>query len=482
MARILKITSGLMGVLLLVMVGVMGVGRYDQPLPKLMVVMSHSNDRLWLDAIAVGRKRTFKMTPTFRNIELNSPKPSDHWIYLRMFGGGDPYATGIYHLSLDGSHFERLTHYFPRAKVYSISPDEEWIAYRPDAQSTQRISTARIDDAAAVNVVSEDIELTTRVDLGIDPSSGQPQHFLWSLDSQWLFFVGKRGDEQPNLFRACPNGACLEQLTHLEWGQNISLTHWITDEWLIISINERFYQMRLDGSQMSPLLDYEQPFREDIGESILATFREGTWILILSADSRQVMLSIADNREIWRQSDFWYSTGVMGESALIFADYTSLVWVAMDTGIVTDVWTKPIQPEFRQMAWLTATDEKLIYQANSPDWSTNLLYSTNPDFSGTVKLATADPRSRIETVTPDGEWVVYSGWVRGEGTKLYAVPIKGGSSILMTPPGCGHQVIGWLQYHSPPMNQLPLLVGASGFCMVPILLSHLRRRFHPGKV
>lgn len=185
MARVLKIASGLTGVLLLVMVGVMGAGRYGKEGPELIVFTYLDENQPmvgWVTADFQRMRRLGNRCETYSDFTIY--RPDENWLYVHdcphPARGG--WTVKRIHI-ITGVEDIIATKMVPYSGRWS--PDKRWFVF----QELQERNTDHIE-VEWVRVApdgSQRVVLTENIPVPFWPAEERPVYFL--PDSDWVRII-----------------------------------------------------------------------------------------------------------------------------------------------------------------------------------------------------------------------------------------------------------------------------------------------------
>lgn len=205
MARVLKITSGLMGVLLLMMVGVMGIGRWSR-LGFTQLMVFNSGPSLYVTSPLQEYSRTIsEKTSSHDFIDYMSVylSPDQNWIYFRQYWV-DQFGNqkiSLYRSSLIHDHIDLINEDVVLDSVdRGIWPFDEFLIYAVLENGNHiALYLGEPDGRHPRPLTPNDIEM---------PSRG------WNLilRGDWVYFNGDSPRDQTNIYRVKRDGTGLEKM------------------------------------------------------------------------------------------------------------------------------------------------------------------------------------------------------------------------------------------------------------------------------
>lgn len=301
MKRVLKITSGLMGVLLLGLTAGLFHSRQQGPLPETVLVMVYDG---WgnseLRRVFVGNDFQQTIIPTaqrdpmkFKIIGWSSDRK---WLYYTddtdmIFHHDAGIPVRLFRVRSNGSHREALTE--PMFQ-YALSPDKTWLAY----------TTFSPNSAAALHW----IPLNGGQRITLDAIVASPRTLLYTVGDEGSVYVASN---QQILYQAWHNDNYRVMVVErdgapphpfiLELTGFTQIQYWTPDgEWILLSSQVQgpsgLYRVRPDGSDLREL---PREFFSDI--QAWSPIAGGIILLRTATDYAGILLS--DGGVLWRAEE-----------------------------------------------------------------------------------------------------------------------------------------------------------------------------------
>ncbi len=462
MIRVLKITSGLMGVLLLLMVGVMGVGRYGKEGLE-QLILNYQDNHVWKRGLFYPEYDYLRPLAThpcggqsYRSIVHISR--DRQWIYVDGCYEDGEGGTPLERISLTGSRKPELIIPGYISETLHWTSDEQWIVYLYERDGEAVWARVRADG-------SEQKDLSTGVRILL--ADGQRSYF--SPDEQWIYVTGlsETPDVSDEIFRLSFDGEAQENLTAQNEAQ-VRLGDEVFSDGFGIEVDHEPHKMSFDG-QISEL--------PPSGPPILAHLPSKNLEIVGPVDTYGARgIDMTTGQTIW-EADGVFDVVVSPNEEWLFLRNTSQ-------------YTEYMQ-------WDGSERQYFVGFASRQVWSRDkrwLFYAT-PIESGWELRRIAANTLEVETLfvtnefymdisgfSSDGQWIIFK--TQTETSTTYRVHLDG--SQLQPLRTLDPYYFAYVEDVGPVLNRhwQPAILAAIAltFIATPILLSHLRRRFHPAPI
>lgn len=435
MARVLKITSGLMGVLLLLMVGAMGAGRDFPENSEWIILEASGSDRSYLRKVSPDGKETTiaELSPDFF--------PEFHRGYWVYGWGGYQFRR----VNLLTGEVQKVLEHTTYYTEFTWSPNGQLIYYsvhygplfriRPDGSPRQQLSPQGIVSNRFFGTSFAFLDDGSVLLNGSDSTESLP-HML-RLNSDGTLRYGLEAD-LPELFYAPP---------HRDW---------------VVVVDSRVWEyplrwVSIDGGERHPLLALADiPFSTESRMSMA-----GKDLLLLQTDFGLIAFYRDATEPLWRiPHASLESIASDGQVALVSTGhFMSLIDVV--TG-------KPIWMVSGMMEWIWSPDQQAVYYIVTRHNGDYELRRLGRAASGYTKLLDSPKMMRLIDWTADGEWLMVQVYDK-------RIHVKAdGSQIQDKGFWWNRAFVGWWPNHSWDWSALPLVAVAVMFIFVPPLISRIR--------
>lgn len=274
MIKILRMTSGLLGIFLLILAGILS-WLWRGPAPNLLLI--YNGDHIGGDKLAwvmvTGQRADSQLLPVVPNISEKhflASSPACRWIY---FSAPDkPYNSPIeslYRVWWNGTRLHRIGtihHYSDLA----LSPDGQWLAYYNELDD---LILARADGTVLGEV---SLESNAFFDMPV----------IFSPDSRWLAFnATDKNAGMSYIYRVAVDDFLptrhAEYLTSIP-SNSLSLGLWLPNDWLVGRLmggrNEsmsQLFRLRAASGAWEPLMPMREAFVRWLPEDGLLVARNG---------------------------------------------------------------------------------------------------------------------------------------------------------------------------------------------------------------
>lgn len=491
MARVLKIASGLMGVLLLVMVGVMGAGRHgkDGPQPMMILNMEPSSFEGRIYLVGPDTGIAWAVTPKLV-ISTMTVLPDETVLFVGGTYKGAPklnnvYDWAIYQLRPDGSQAQLV--------VSEIAPNEMTfqITHLIASPSKEYIFGVGESEDGSLGLYSFSIytgQVKRLSEASLDLPRSDSHCCVFSSDGTEVVFSAANDQDVSDLYKVN-----IEQDTSLNltsaFGQETYVQLWPEgQDWLIIEENRRLYRLWLTDGRIERLIAEEDADTIHYRETV-ADWLPKERLLIVSArreydaspyKSTLFAIPIDTSIPLWKIDNVNFG-GISPDRRWVF-----LHNYAGDDSI--DLMRMPLQggepesvahvPDYREIWGFTKDGKWLLY--TGPVQGLGLAIWRVQIPNGTPELlAPMDNIGEGAFWSDDREWILYTDY--GVRNRPYRIRVDGQhhEQIIITP----HATTGWGLGWAFAVNRhwQPAILAAIALTLIttPVLISRLHFRPHP---
>lgn len=441
MARVLKITSGLMGLLLLVMVGVLGAGRNFPENSEWMILMTYGPERSHLRKTSPDGETTI-IAEFGRDFGISHLE--GFWAYGWL---GGKHQFGRVNLLTGEKQSILATAYREIYGRIVSSHDGRIIVYTTGGGLLYRVLA---DGGKRQRVSPQDVFVHSDFGLGVA-----------FLDDDSLLFDGSDSSEsRPQLLWLNPDGT-------LRYGLEANLPELFFapphQDWVVVAdYRERddpLYWVSIDGGELHPI-----PVVVSVGRNARMEI-VGDDLLVLQTEAELIAFYRDATEPLWRiPNASLESISSDGQVALVSQGHF-LSLMDMVTG-------KPIWMVSGVTEWQWSPDQQAVYYIVTRRNGDYELRRLGRNVSGYTKLLDSPKRMNLIDWTADGEWLMVQVYdkrihVRADGSQTQDKGFWWNRAF-----------VGWWPDHNSAWSALPLAAVAVMFIFIPplILKTRLQQR------
>lgn len=465
MWRVLRIGTGLMGLLLILMTSGLWLSRRAGYPPPNVIIGEKEPEGVRLLHVAPTFRYEQQISPQFEEVYSIGTSADSQWLYVEARTAQDPLiwsenTVKIYRIETTGRQLAAISDYAIKGQN-ALSPDRQFIIYlTQQASGDWQLRRVRTNG-------QDDIALTTP----IQPNSRLYPPTTFSSDGQWLYFMEAAYQKQI-IWRASMNGAVAENLgigmiAQADWA-NLESTGWLIFE------RERLYQMRLDGKevrQVTPFASNElspESLADHKGDLAIISGKYADWLIGVSLETNAILWSIPDfeyKPDLSNSEWLWFYKPATGELARVRPD-------GQEFEIVTTV------PYFANvLGWLS--NGKLLISAPIEDVWLAWLMTFDLETGQIDKIGRTTPHVRIGGWSPDKRWLCLYQEGRGFATWTWLLDAAGNHLLQIAVPSDDRWLAEWLPTLDYAWDAWLLLLGGGTLLfasMCPLNIRRLRHR------
>lgn len=465
MWRVLRIGTGLMGLLLILMTSGLWLSRRAGYPPPNVIIGEKEPEGVRLLHVAPTFRYEQQISPQFERIYSIGASTDGQWLYVEARTAQDPLLWGqntvkIFRLRINGRQLEPISGYTLEGDPV-LSPDRQFIIYSTQqsngAWELRRVRTNGEDDIA--------------ISPPIMPSSRLYAPTTFSSDHQWLYF-SESAYPDSIVWRVSMDGANAEKLFigAIPQAERTSLD---TNGWLIVE-DHSLYQMRLDGSgirKVTPFSSEKSSFEyliDHVGNVALVKEEDFYPLLGVSLETNAILWSIPDfeyKPDLSNSEWLWFYKPATGELARVRPD-------GQEFEIVTTV------PYFANvLGWLS--NGKLLISAPIEDVWLAWLMTFDLETGQIDKIGRTTPHVRIGGWSPDKRWLCLYQEGRGFATWTWLLDAAGNHLLQIAVPSDDRWLAEWLPTLDYAWDAWLLLLGGGillAASMCPLNIRRLRHR------
>ncbi len=485
MIRVLKITSGLMGVLLLMLVGVMGVGRRGKDGVQSLLISSGNplvdEARIYLTTLNVERYMPLTSKYTYANF-IGWIETGERFLYvgtdMKFVAGEWRYFSTAYEGNtrrasprLIADNVGCVGGNYGEKCIY-LSPNRQWLLYHvlnPDASySLKKVNLAGGQsqqlNPPEIQILSEWLFDSVAI----------------SADSEW-----SNTDHGPTVYLMRNDGSELKRISP-EAVNDVRVRYWVEDQnWLIIQHGRKLYKLTTDGQTFERLTTDPD---EQMREKVIAWFLDDGYSLVADSEYAPRFLTfvpIEDDGQIWTMEHFdQWKQSADGKWIILFEIWggeRKILKIRPD-GSELELLSDTVERMGPGTGlWGLTPDGKWILYTGQLGSHVDTIWRVNIFGGEPERIATHDMYAEFLSWSPDGQWAIYrtepfynhyANRVRIDGTHNAPFLIDGNLDMNTV-------FDDWGPLYEKDWQPAILAALALTLITTPILLSRLRRRPHP---
>lgn len=450
-----RLTSGLVGILLILNTTVLWASEPDTPVtPLLMRWREYDSYKSGLEATLPGLHDSYTVIPAIPNYHfVYTDISNDGWMYMTvgeefaLIGETSPPIGSVYRMRGDGSQRERIAEGVCILNV-TFSLDGQWLVFQRTDGDFYRV---RVDGTSLENLTQEYTSKSPFLRI-----YGCSSKAVVSPDNQWLWFNAAPDPRSPySLYRVPfdPSHSQPAEAILGEKGLYMGIHDWPFDsEWMILSVNEMYYRFNAATHELLPLFNVPAGYQLEYFTVLLPKHdlllvrgvkRDGDTIIEYGAWG----LRLGDSEPLWviqnrygrprieRYSDdgvYWFSgntfnrmrwDGKQGDttnlgSPSFYRDgnlSSDKQWIYFSAGDYTSYL-------FR--GWLSANRVEELAEFNNAD---ALDIAPSPDGKwvavSAVDHSPQPPQSDVYLMRPDGSDLHQVAQIEGDASVIWSIPV-----------------------------------------------------------
>lgn len=377
MQRVVWIAAFIMGLLLIGLTTGLMVQRRGSSAPEVVVVSvpnAHQTVyRLGLPLHHDGREIWHKMGAESAGITSLGPSPDGQWLYLRrIYPTLNGVEFNVERIRLDGLRRESLPNLHPYTSIF-WSSDGQWMVYKQSNAQTGRDELWRAStDGTQTQNLTPDFPHLIEADYPLPP--------ILDPANAWVAFSAYEFDGLTQAYRIDFPAGQVTQLTDDTDMPAYGRAHFrnSSGDWLVITRPDGAYRMRVDGSEMTPLLTNDRLYNFSV------TLWPSAGLILIEPDDRLggdllYAVSMDDFSVRWTLPNMGLAPTPVGRSYALGFGAEGAVYAIDAQG-----HTKQVAPLFANMPtyqwspderWLVYTMGGHLYAVTMPDGVERDLYN-----------------------------------------------------------------------------------------------------------